>query len=125
MSQKKNSTRQKGKMGEDIACRYLEEKGFTILDRNYKFEHAELDIVAYQGRFIIFVEVKTRSSKSFGEPEESIDEKKKEKLLHVAEAWMYERRMTGAPARFDVISIVYPATSKEEIRHYEEAFWYL
>ena len=122
---KKKSTKEIGRIGEDIAVQYLEEKGFTVLDRNYNFEHGEIDIVAYQGRFIVFVEVKTRSSASYGEPEMAIDSKKRQQLLLVAEAWMHERRMTGAPARFDVIAIMRPQTSREEIRHYEEAFWYM
>ncbi len=121
----KKTKQEVGQNGEDIAARYLEEKGFTILDRNYNFEYAELDIVAFKDQFIVFVEVKTRTSKSYGEPEDAIDEKKRKKLLHVAEAWIFERRMEGAPARFDVISVLYPETPKQEIRHYEEAFWYL
>ena len=125
MSQTKKNKKEVGRRGEDIAAQFLEDKGYTILDRNYNFEHAELDIVAFQGRLIIFIEVKTRTTPAFGEPEEAIDEKKKEHLMHVAEAWMHERRMAGAPARFDVISILYPDTPKEEVRHYEEAFWYL
>lgn len=125
MTSRKKNNKEVGRLGEDIAVRFLEEKGFTILDRNYNFEHAELDIVAYQGRFIVFVEVKTRSSKNYGEPEEAIDENKRKQLLHVAEAWIFERKMEGAPARFDVISVLYPDSPKEEIRHYEEAFWYL
>jgi putative endonuclease len=114
-----------GKKGEDAAAEYLENKGITILERNYHFEQAEVDIVAYNGSQIIFVEVKTRSNTFFGEPEDSVTLKKKKSLYKVAEAWLYERKMDGAPVRFDIVSIVMAENKEPEIKHFEGAFWHL
>lgn len=122
MTAKKN-TRQLGGEGEDLAAAYLESKGFTILERNYFFERSEVDIVAYDETSIIFVEVKMRTSSRFGEPEDSVSEEKIEHIYKAAEAWLYERKMDGAPVRFDVISIVREKGHAPDIRHFENAFW--
>lgn len=114
-----------GKAGEDRAIAFLEAKNFIVLDRNYRFLRAEVDIVASTDREIVFVEVKTRRNKKYGEPEESVDDSKKRQLFKVAEAWLHERKMEGAPVRFDVITVMHPNTKNEEIQHIEGAFWYV
>lgn len=111
-----------GDRGEDLAVFYLENKGYTILERNYRFEHAEVDIVAYDDREIIFVEVKTRKNADFGEPEEYVDDAKITRICKAAEAWLYERNMVGSPARFDVIAIISERKTKHRIKHFENAF---
>lgn len=117
------STREIGREGEELAAAYLESKGYTILDQNYHFMQAEVDIVAYDNEAcIVFVEVKKRSSNRYGEPEEYIDQEKKENIYKAAEAWIYERKMDGAPVRFDVISIIQRSTEAPHIKHYERAF---
>ncbi|MCW9707009.1 YraN family protein [Fodinibius salsisoli] len=117
------TTREIGDEGEDLAVAFLESNGYTILERNYHFEHAEVDIVAYDNAScIVFVEVKTRSSNQYGEPEEYIDEEKKQNVYKAAEAWVYERKMDGAPIRFDVISVLQASGEAPEIKHFEEAF---
>jgi putative endonuclease len=119
------NTTQTGKEGEDIAVKYLEAKNWTVIDRNYRFMKAEADIVAYDGKQIIVVEVKTRRGSGFGEPEEAVNDKKKKQLYKATQAWLYERRMEGAPVRFDVIAIILKKNTGPEIRHHEGAFWYL
>ncbi len=114
-----------GRLGEDRAAEFLGSRSFTVLDRNYRFMRAEVDIVAATEREIVFVEVKTRSSTAFGEPEEHIDSAKKKQLFKVAEAWLHERRMEGSPVRFDVISILRPGRPDEKINHIEGAFWHI
>lgn len=117
------STREIGEEGEELAVAYLESKGYTILEQNYHFEHAEVDIVAYDnGVSIVFAEVKKRSTNRYGEPEEYIDDEKKKHIYHAAEAWLYERKMDGAPVRFDVISIIQQGNESPEIKHFENAF---
>lgn len=111
-----------GKEGERLAAVYLESKGWTILDRNYSFQRAEVDLVAYDNRQIVFVEVKRRSRTDYGYPEDPIDERKIRMIYKAAEAWMYERRMEGSPTRFDVISIVQKGNEAPDIRHIENAF---
>lgn len=125
MSEGKTDKQILGKKGEDAAAKFLEEKGITILERNYHFEQAEVDIVAYNGKQIIFVEVKTRTNTYFGEPEDAVTLKKKKSLYKVAEAWLYERKMDGAPVRFDIISIVMASGKAPVIKHFEAAFWHL
>lgn len=117
------TTRQLGDDGEELAAAYLESKGYTILERNYFFEHAEVDIVAFDESCIVFVEVKMRSSNKYGEPEEYVDEEKIENIYKAAEAWLYERKMDGSPVRFDVVSILQSEKNAPDIRHFENAFW--
>lgn len=117
------STRQIGNEGEELAAAYLESKGYTVLDRNYHFERAEVDIVAYDNETcIVFVEVKTRSTNQYGEPEEHINEEKIQNIYKAAEAWIYERKMDGSPVRFDIISILQQNDEAPEIKHFENAF---
>ena len=119
------TTTETGNEGEEIAVRYLEEKKWTVIDRNYRFMKAEADIVAYDGKQIIVVEVKTRRGTGFGEPEEAVTEQKKKQLYKVTQAWLYERKMEGAPVRFDVIAVILKKNADPVIRHHEGAFWYL
>lgn len=123
MKMSDKSTRQIGDEGEELAAAYLESKGYTVLDRNYHFERAEVDIVAYDNEMcIVFVEVKTRSTNRYGEPEEHIDEEKIQNVYKAAEAWIYERKMDGAPVRFDIISVLQQDEDAPDIKHFENAF---
>ncbi|MCH8495983.1 MAG: YraN family protein [Balneolales bacterium] len=118
------STQDKGRWAEDEACAFLENLGHTILDRNYRFMKAEVDIVAFIPNEIVFVEVRSLEKSLFGRPEETISEKKKQLLYEGAEAWLYERKMDGARIRFDVISIIVEhGVAKPEITHFRNAFW--
>lgn len=117
------STREKGREGEDLAAAYLESKGYTILEKNYFFQRAEVDIVAYDEKAIVFVEVKMRENTDFGEPAEYVTEKKKKQIYKATEAWLYERKMDGSPVRFDVVAIVKPENEAPDIQHFEHAFW--
>jgi len=114
--------RQIGNEGEEIAAAYLESKGWLILDRNYFFEKAEVDIVAYDHTQIIFVEVKLRSGTYFGRPEDYVTSKKESLVKKAAEAWVYERKMETALVRFDVIAIVQDNKKAPNITHFEDAF---
>lgn len=116
------TTKQIGNEGEELAVSYLETKGYTILERNYFFERAEVDIVAYDETCIVFVEVKKRATSAFGKPEEFVTKSKIENLYKAAEAWMYERKMETAPARFDVVAIIQENNEAPDIKHFENAF---
>ncbi|HET8865121.1 MAG TPA: YraN family protein [Gracilimonas sp.] len=118
----KKSKRDIGSEGEDLACAYLESKGWRILERNYFFERAEVDIVAYDDTAIVFVEVKMRSSTKFGHPMEYVTEEKVKKVFKASEAWMYERKMEGSPMRFDIVGIVQKNNEAPEFNHIEDAF---
>ncbi len=117
------SMREIGREGEDLAAAYLESKGYTVLEKNYFFQRAEVDIVAYDETAIVFVEVKMRKNTDFGEPAEYVTEKKKKRIYKASEAWLYERKMEGSPVRFDVVAIVKPENQAPDIQHFEHAFW--
>jgi len=118
----KKTSKHIGDEGEEIAAAYLESKGWIVLDRNYFFEKAEVDIVAYDSHFIVFVEVKTRSDTYFGRPEEYVTPAKEENIRKAAEAWVYERKMETALVRFDIISVVKKGNEAPEITHFKDAF---
>lgn len=110
-----------GTEGEALAEQYLKGKGYSILAKNYRFEKSEIDIIAKQENTIIFVEVKARTGNRYGFPEEAISDKKKEKLMQGAEAYLLENTLQ-CPIRFDVIAITKSANSIE-IEHIEDAFF--
>ena len=102
-----------GERGEVIARRYLEEQGYDILESNFRCSYGEIDIVAREGECLVFVEVKTRRSRSFGRPEESITPSKKEKMIEVAQAYLQAHDSPPDPWRIDVVAIEmgYPGSS--------------
>lgn len=121
-------TQQTGTRGEDLAAAFLEQKGYVILERNYRFMRAEVDLVAFlptqdytRGGDLVFVEVKWRRSSRYGSPESAVGAAKKKNLMAAAEAYLHERKMEGTPCRFDVIAIRGNASSPR-IDHFEHAF---
>lgn len=116
-----------GDRGEDLAAAHLEADGYRVLDRNYRFMRNEVDLVCLdpeQGGEIVFVEVKTRTGRGFGAPEASVTEEKQQALIEVARAYLHERQLEGAPARFDVLTVML-TDEDPTIDHYENAFWAL
>lgn len=116
----KAELKQLGPEGEDIAVRYLQEKGFTVIRRNYKTPIGEADIVALHKGMTVFVEVKTRSSERFGQPFEAVNPRKREKLKKIA-LYYQKHDDNKAAIRFDVMSIK-RKDNCYEIEHIEEAF---
>jgi putative endonuclease len=112
-----------GKKGEAIAKSYLEEKGYEILDENWTFGKAEVDLIAYHQKTIIFIEVKARSGNFFGEPEDFVDQKKQQLLTDAAEEYVYLMEFKGE-IRFDIIAISFKNDfNTYHINHIEDAFW--
>src|SRR5687768_14780046 len=93
-----------GNLGEDIAAEFLKKKGFEIVTRNYRFKKAEIDIIVKKENWLLFIEVKTRSSNAFGEPEEFVDEFKAHRIFEAAEEYIFSTDWKGH-IRFDVISV--------------------
>ncbi|MBM4135352.1 MAG: YraN family protein [Nitrospira sp.] len=110
-----------GCKGEDLAITFLKAKGYTIIARNYKTPIGEIDIIAKDGRTIVFIEVKTRRSNSFGLPFESVTKRKRQKLQKLALLFL-KKQEVEFPVRFDVVSIVYTDNGKKEIEHIPDAF---
>ena len=108
-----------GKWGEDLAAAYLAKKGYEILERDWKSGHHDLDIIARDEDTLVFIEVKTRSNRLFGDPEEAIDYKKRMSLQSAINHYVKSHR-TGRDIRFDIISIVGTIGSTPEIEHIKD-----
>lgn len=113
-----------GKRGESLAADFLNAKGYHVLDRNYRFERAEIDIVALRldPAEVVFVEVKTRRSTNAEYPEEAVDKAKKKRIFRVADSYLYERQLLNVPVRFDIIAIDWSNAEHPLIHHIEDAF---
>jgi len=112
-----------GHIGENIAVGYLRKHGYKIIRRNYKLRCGEIDIIAKEGEYICFIEVKTRTSAFFAEPYESVDYRKQKKLCRIAETWLSRHEPPDAPCRFDIISILFNRSiGLKEINHIKDAF---
>ncbi|HEY0976219.1 MAG TPA: YraN family protein [Flavobacteriales bacterium] len=110
-----------GAAGEDLACRWLEARGFQVLHRNWRHGRDELDIVAREGRFLVVVEVKTRTSDRWGDPEASVDPAKQRKLMRCAEEYLFNIP-DDLELRFDVIGITHTPTGPQ-VLHIPNAFY--
>lgn len=110
-----------GKAAEEMAVKYLSEKGHAIIERNYRFHKAELDIISEIGDLLVITEVKARSDAHFMEPYEAVNIKKKRLLLQAANHYVTEKELEKE-VRFDIISMVKKEDGSFEILHIEEAF---
>lgn len=116
------SHNQLGHDGEAIAKKFLEEAGYEILDENWCFGKAEVDLIAYRDKRIIFVEVKTRTSTGFGQPEDFVNDTKQTLLQKAAEEYLYVMDFKGE-IRFDIISVLFNKQGEYKLKHIEDAFW--
>lgn len=107
-----------GKWGENTAVDYLSQRGYRILERNFRTAHGEIDIIAVRDDVLIFVEVKSRSSRSFGLPEDSITPRKQAHMRSAAEHYLQEH-VTQDTWQFDVIAIIGKPFGKVDIQHFE------
>lgn len=108
-----------GQLGESMAQVYLEEHGYTILKKNYRYKRAEIDIIACTENLLVFVEVKTRTSDTFGFPELAVNRKKEQMLLNAAEEFILASGWKQ-DIRFDIISVT--LTTPPAIIHFADAF---
>ncbi len=115
------STRAIGNSGERQAVSFLQRQGFAILDRNYVFNHGEVDVVAKDGDELVFVEVKIRRNTQFGSPEESVTPAKQELIRRTAEGYIHEKKLNNIFCRFDVVAITIEKGIKKFV-HYKNAF---
>ena len=106
-----------GRIGENKATNHLKKLGYTILDRNFTTRVGEIDIIASDGEFIVFVEVKTRKDDSFGAPSEAVTKQKMVKYYKVATEYLIKNAIDNLPVRFDVIEV-----EKGKINHIIDAF---
>ena len=108
-----------GKQGEELARKYLANRGYRILEQNYKTRRGEIDLVARYKNTLIIIEVRTKHHEQFGTPEETIDYKKRLRLLKNANAYVAKVKHSG-PYRIDVICVIIDQNNDpQRITHYE------
>jgi putative endonuclease len=108
-----------GRWGEDTATQFLAGKGYSILERNVRTAHGEIDIVASKDSLLVFVEVKARRSHAFAYPEDSVTRRKQLHLLSAAEEYLQAHPESGESWQFDVIAVEGTPGGKAQIEHFE------
>src|SRR3954468_21484949 len=110
-----------GDRGENVAARYLRNKGYKIIMRNFRCDLGEIDIIAREGKTLVFVEVKTRAYDD-PTPEEQVNPEKQQQIQKAAKFYLARYGFPQPPARFDVVAIVWPTGQPPIIRHTPNAF---
>ncbi len=118
------TSKQKGDKGEDIAEKYLQKNNFKVLTTNYRFLKAEVDIIAIDltDNELVFVEVKTRATANFGNPEEFVSIQQQKRIIKAAHQFIVSNNRTE-DARFDIISIIMINKTVKSIEHLKDAFY--
>ncbi len=119
---KQAHTRKKGTEAEDLAVKYLKDKGYEVVKRNFHFGNfGEIDIICKDKEFLVFVEVRSKAKKDAIEPMETITFKKRKTLRKVAEGYLYVNKITEQPCRFDFIGVDF-TRGEPQLQHIENAF---
>lgn len=106
-----------GRYGEDVAERHVRELGWEVLARNWRCAHGELDIVARDGSELAVVEVKTRRTRTYGDPVEAVTGAKLARLRRLAAAWLASQDRSFAGVRIDVIAVTVPRAGAAQVDH--------
>jgi len=117
-----NYRKKLGRRGEKAALHFLQKHGYQILEYSYRCKVGEIDIVAREGTEMVFVEVKTRCSLSFGLPVESISRQKRKKLTQLALIYLGHHKLDNTPCRFDVVGVLLEKDKIVEIKLIRDAF---
>jgi putative endonuclease len=112
-----------GIKGEEIAEKYLIQQGYKILERNFHSQQGEIDIVAREGDFLVFVEVKSYSFRSYGSPVGAVRKSKKQSIIHAAQTYLYKNNIKNTYCRFDVLTIYRRMDGSRAIELYKDAFY--
>lgn len=113
-----------GKLGEDLACKYLKENKYTIIERNFNCKQGEVDIIAYDTyrNELVFLEVKTRFNLVYGRPSEAVSKVKQRHIISVAKYYIYKVNIKNTAIRFDVIE-GFLDNNEYNINHIKQAFY--
>ena len=111
-----------GKLGEDLAVRFIERLGYEVIERNWTCSAGEADIIAYDGDVLVFIEVKTRSNIDKGLPEEAVTPEKRARYEKIAMWYVSQINPEDCPMRFDVIGIMITGENSAVLRHCKNAF---
>lgn len=118
----KSHNQELGRRGEEAAVRFLERRGFEVLERNWTCSAGEADIIAQDESTLVFIEVKTRSNTDKGLPEEAVDKDKRTRYEHIAASFLRTYNTVDISVRFDVVSILAIAPDRAFLRHHVNAF---
>lgn len=106
-----------GAYGETLAARYLTSRGMVVLDRNWRCELGEIDLVLRDGETLVFCEVKTRSSARYGSPLESVTARKAARLRRLAGRWLADHQVRPRDVRLDLVGVLVPRTGSPSVEH--------
>jgi putative endonuclease len=119
----KLTKKQLGAIGEKESLKFLENKGYKLLEKNFRCSLGELDLIMMNGEEMVFVEVRSRTGSAFGEPCETVNRTKQNKLYRLAEYYLNHKDLHDISCRFDVLSVILTFDGKlKEIEHIENAF---
>lgn len=111
-----NSKKAFGETGEEMAIAFLKEEGYKIVERNYKTPFGEIDIIAYDGAMLVFLEVKARRNPTFAIPQLAVNQKKQQHIIKAARGYLFSKKIKDKGCRFDVIAIsIFDNTRKIEL----------
>jgi putative endonuclease len=111
-----------GAAGEELAALFLQRQNYRIMARNFRCKGGEVDIIARDGRTLVFVEVKSRRSLAYGVPQLAVTPFKQRQISKAALTWLAKHNLHDAPARFDVIAVLFGAAGSSQIEHIPNAF---
>jgi putative endonuclease len=111
-----------GRRGEEHAARFLQRRGYRILQRNYSCPVGEVDLIAADRDMLVFIEVKTRRSDAKADPEVNVTPRKQAQVSRVARWFVKQMRAEHLPARFDVVAVVLPDRGQPRVEHFVDAF---
>lgn len=112
---------EKGLQGQKAAETFLRSKGYTILERNYRIRSGEIDIIAAQDTYVVFIEVKTRNSLTYGYPCEAVNHKKQQKIINTAHHYIATKICADGDFRFDVVEVLWQ-NGQTYVKHIMDAF---
>jgi putative endonuclease len=117
----RSGNKRKGDRGEDIALRHLTALGYSLVERNYRTRYGEIDLVMRDAGTLVFVEVKLRGGRGYGDPVEAVTERKQRAVREMAEQYLADREPEFEEARFDVVGVL-TSSGEVGIQHIQDAF---
>ena len=114
--------RQSGQRGEELAVAYLQGQGYRVQQQNYRCRRGEIDIIAWDGATLVFVEVKTKGQTAFGVPQAMVNHRKQQKIVAVAMTYIQQQAIQGVALRFDVVAVTLRPHGTPEVVHIPAAF---
>lgn len=113
-----------GLSGEAMALKHLKQKGYKVVEKNFRCKFGEIDIIAYDGPCLVFIEVKTRSSDNFGPPAASVNLRKQQQICKATHIYITDKKLTDCEIRFDVVTLLIESNRPPEIEIIANAFEY-